>query len=130
METNIVVDISLPIPYLAKFWFSSNWPKCCLPIKLQDFFKWNNSRKKWMMKFIFGMQIKIEVFYKLMLSLWVCATRHSQSTQNKFTYLCNISRKSWGWSWFFCRQINTKVLWFCVARHAQSTQHNKFPISL
>ena len=25
----------------------------------------------------------MEVFYKLTLSLWVCATRHSQSTQNK-----------------------------------------------
>ena len=29
------------------------------------------------------MQINMEVFYKLTLSLWVCATRHSQSTQNK-----------------------------------------------
>ena len=130
METNIVVDISLPIPYLAKFWFSINGPKCCLPIKLQDFFKCNISRKKWMMKYIFGMQIKIEVLYKLILSLWVCATRLSQSTHNKFAYICNISTKSWRWSWFFCLQINTKVLWFCVARHAQSTQRNKFTISL
>ena len=24
MKTNIVIDISVPIPYLAKFWFSSN----------------------------------------------------------------------------------------------------------
>ena len=36
METNVVVDISPPIPYLAKFWFSSYGPKCCQPIKLQD----------------------------------------------------------------------------------------------
>ena len=49
-----------------------------------------------MMKFIFGMQINIEVFCKLILSFWVCATRHVQSTQNeKFAYLRNISRKAW-----------------------------------
>ena len=50
-----------------------------------------------MMKCIFGMQINIEVFYKFMLSYWVCATRHAQSNQNKkFAHLCNISRKAWG----------------------------------
>ena len=58
METNIITDISPPIPYLAKFWFLSYGPKCCQPIKLQDFLKCNISKKKWMMKFIFGMQIK------------------------------------------------------------------------
>ena len=73
METNIVVDISTPDPYLAKFWFSGYWPRCCQPIKLQDSLKCNISRKKWMMKLIFGMQIYIEVFYKLILSFWVCA---------------------------------------------------------
>ena len=36
-----------------------------------------------MMKFIFGMQINIKVFYKLILSVWVCVTRHAHSTQNK-----------------------------------------------
>ena len=84
-----------------------------------------------MMKFIFGMQINIEVFYKLILSFWVSATRHAQSTRNKkFAYLCNISRKAWGGGvkLIFCQQINTKLLnklivslWICVARHAQST---------
>ena len=50
------------------------------------------------MKFIFGMQINIEIFYKLILSFWVCATRHAQNTQNKkFGYLCNISRKACEW---------------------------------
>ena len=138
METNIVVDISPPVLYLAKFWFSSYGAKCCQPIKLQDSLKCNISRKKWMMKCIFGMQINIEVFYKLILSFWVCATRHAQSTQNKkFAYLCNISRKAWGLKLVFCLQINTKVfykfivsLWVCVAKHAQSTQNNKFTISL
>ena len=39
-----------------------------------------------MMKLIFGMQINIEVFYKLIVSFWLCVTRHAKSTQNsKFT---------------------------------------------
>ena len=110
METNIIVDISPPIPYLAKFWFSSYGPKCCQPIKLQDSLKCNISRMKWMMKFIFGMQINIEVFY-------------------------NIFRKAWGeWSWFFAfKQTRKKLIvshWVCVAMHTQSTQNNKFTISL
>ena len=45
MGTNIVVDISPPIPYQAKFWFSSYGPKCCQPIKLQDSLKCNISKK-------------------------------------------------------------------------------------
>ena len=89
------------------------------------------------MEFIFGMQVNIEVFYKLILPIWVCVASHAQSTQNKkFAYLCNISRKTWGMTLIFCVQINTKVfcklivsLWRCIARHAQSTQ-NKFAISL
>ena len=35
-----------------------------------------------MMKFIFGRQKSIKVFYKLILSFWVCITRNAQSTQN------------------------------------------------
>ena len=35
-----------------------------------------------MTNFIFGMQIKIEVFYELILSFWVCVTRHAESTQS------------------------------------------------
>ena len=89
------------------------------------------------MKFIFGMQINIEVLYKLILSSWVCATRHAQSTEDKkFAYLCNIFRKAWGLKLIFCLQMNIKIfdklivsLWVCVARHAQSTQ-NKFTKSL
>ena len=82
------------------------------------------------MKFIFGMHINIDVFYKLMLLFWVFVTMHAQSTQNKkFAYLCNISKKGWEMKLIFCLQINTKLivtLWVCVARHAQSTQGNKF----
>ena len=138
METDVVVDVSPPIPYLKKFWFSSYEPKWCQPIKLKDSLKCNISRKKWLMKFIFGMQISIEVFCKLILSFWVCATRHAQGTQNKkFVYLCNISRNGGGVNLIFCLQINTNVffklivsLWVHVARHAQSTQNSKFTISL
>ena len=110
----------------------------CQPIKLQYSLKLNISRKKWMLKFNFGMQINIEVFYELIISFCVYIARHAQSNQNKkFVYLCNISRKLWGmnlivryynvtfdyqlsncltwlsivilWSWFSFLQINTKV---------------------
>ena len=44
------------------------------------------------MKVTFG---NIQVFYKLVLSFWVCIARHPQSMQNKkFAYLWNISRKT------------------------------------
>ena len=122
--------------YLAKFCFFSYGPKCCQPIKLQDSWKCNISRKKGMMKFIFVIQINIKVFYQLMLPFLVCIARLVQSTQNKkFAYLCNISRKTWGFKWFFCLQINTKVFykmilsfWVCAIRVTQSTQNNKFSI--
>ena len=116
------------------------WVKMMSAKQIAGFFKiCNISRKKWIMKFIFGMQINIEVFCRLiLLTFWVCVTRHAQSTQNKkFPYLCNISRKAWGMKLIICRQINAKVfykvvvsLWFCIARHAQGTQNNKFTVSL
>ena len=138
MKTIIIIDISPPIPYPAKFWSSSYGPKCCQPTKLQDSLKCSISRKKGMTKCIFGMQINIEVIYKLILLFWACVTRHAQSTQNKeFAYLCNISRKAWMMKLILCLQINTKVfykltvsLWMCIVRHAESTQNNKFTISL
>ena len=136
MKTSII-DISPPITYLAKFWFSIYGPKCCWPIELQDSLKCNISRRKWMMKFIFVMSRNIEVFYKVIVPSWMCVSIHAQSTQNiKFTHLCNISRKIWRMKWFFCLQINTKVFykmivsfWVCLSRVTQSTQNNKFAIS-
>ena len=110
---------------------SGSWviygPKCCQPIKLQDSLKCNISRKEWMIKFIFGVQINIEVFCKLILSFLVCATRHAKFTQNKkFAYLYNISRIPEELKLIFCLQIKAKVfyklivsLWVCIARHAQ-----------
>ena len=94
------------------------------------------------MKFIFGIQINIEVFYKLLLSFWVCVARHAQSTQNKLQSrkICNPSlqsRKTWWMKLIFCLQINTKVcykliisLWLCVVRYAQSAEINKLAMSL
>ena len=84
------------------------------------------------------MQINIKVFYKLILLFWVSVAMHAQSTQNKkFSYLCNIFRKTWGIKLIFCLQINTKIFyklissfWEFLARHAQSTQNNNFAISL
>ena len=126
MKSNI--DISSPVPYLAKFWFSSFKSKSCWPIKLQDSLKCNISRKKRMMRSIFAMQINIELFYKLILSFLVCIGRHTQSTQNRFEYLCNVSRKMWRMKLIFCLLINAKVsyklvasLWVCIVRHARST---------
>ena len=43
-----------------------------------------------MLKGFFGMQVNIEVFCKL-ISFWVCATRHDQSTQHKFAHIFAIS---------------------------------------
>ena len=97
----------------------------------------SNYLKKEVMKFIFGMQMNIEVCYKLILSFWVYIAMHAQSAQNKFAYLCNISKKTWGMKLIFCLQINTKVfynfivsLWVCIARHVQRTQKSKSAISL
>ena len=58
MKINIVTEISRPIQYLSKFWFSSYGPKCCWSVKLQDSLKCNISTKGLL---LFGMQINIEV---------------------------------------------------------------------
>ena len=87
-------------------------------------------------KFIFCMKTNIEVFYKFVLLFWVSVTRHAQSIQNKFAYLCGISIIM-GMELIFCLQINIKVfykvivsLWVYVARHAQSIQNDRFTIPL
>ena len=141
METNIVVDTSPPMPHLAKFWLSSYGPKCCQPIKLQDSLKYIISIKKWMMKFLFGMQINIEVFYNLILSFWVYVTRHVQSTQNKkFAYLCNMSRKAFSDEVDFLRadkhenflqvdSITLSVRSQTCAKYPEQQTHNVFAIS-
>ena len=86
---------------------------------------------------LLNFNLLLEVLCSLILSFWVSVTRHAQSNQNKFTYLCNISIKAWGIKLIFCVQIKTEVfynmavpLWVNVVSHAQSTQNNKFTISL
>ena len=91
------------------------------------------------MKLISGLQVNIEVFYKLIQSFRVCVTRHAQGTQNKFTYLCNISRKAWVMKLILLPADKHRIkvlyklivsLWVCIAKHAKSTQYIKFTISL
>ena len=105
--------------------------------QIAGLFKMWDVKKEGNMKFIFGMQINIEVFYKLVQSFWVYIAKHTQSTQNKFAYLCNILRTTFEMRLTFYLQINTNVfyslivsLWLCVASHSQSTENNKFATSL
>ena len=72
IEKYIVINISPAIPYLEKFWFLSYKPKYYWPIKLQYSLKCSISGKR-IMKFIFGMLMNMEVFYKLMSSRVECA---------------------------------------------------------
>ena len=106
METNIVVDIWPPIPYLGKFWFSSYGPKCCQPIKLQDSWKCYISRKKWMIKFIFGMQINIEALYKLIYHFGCVQPVMPKVPKIRSLHIqkCMGSEVN-----FFCLQLNMKV---------------------
>ena len=90
-----------------------------------------------MMKLNVDLQINIEVFYKLIPLIWLFVSRHAQNTQNKFAYLCKISRKTWRMKLIFCLQISTTIfskfiaLFFvCIVRSVQSIQYNKFTISL
>ena len=63
MKTNIVIDISLRIPCLGKFWFLSYEPKCCQPIKLPVSLKCNISRKKWHAQSIQNIKFAISLPY-------------------------------------------------------------------
>ena len=109
MKTNIIIDISHPIPCLLRLWFLSCWPKYYWP------------------KFI----LDNEVFYKLILSFWVCIVGHPQKPKIRSLHIFDISpEKRWGFKCIFCAKINMKSLckliashWVCVARHAQSTQN-------
>ena len=87
------------------------------------------------MKFIFGMEMNIKVFYKVILSFWLFVNRHAQSSQIILHVFVISSEKYQGG--IFCLQLKTKVLyklivslWVCVARHAQNTENNKFATSL
>ena len=89
-----------------------------------------------MMNFIFAMQINIVVFYKLILSFWVCVTGHAQSTQNKFVYLAISLEKHWNEVDFSpadkhesLLQIDTMILMRMI-KHSQISKNNKFAMFL
>ena len=70
-------------PISGKILVLELWTKMLSQIRFQDSLKCNISRKKGIMQFIFGIQINIEVFYKLILSFWACIARLAQSIKNK-----------------------------------------------
>ena len=55
------------------------------------------SRKKWMMKFIFVMQIRIEVFYKLVQSFSVCIASMYKVPKIRSFHIFGISPKKHVW---------------------------------
>ena len=88
------------------------------------------------MKFI-CMDINIEVFYKLILSFWVCVSSHVQSSQNKkFTYLCNSPKNVGNKLYFLTTNKYENFLQIDNVNldvhnlPSQITLNNKFAISL
>ena len=86
------------------------------------------------MKFIFGIQINKEVFYKLILLFWVSVTMHAQSTQNnKFVISLQHLKKDVSDEVDFLHadkhkgllQIDTMNL-MEIVRHSQNSQNSKF----
>ena len=98
------------------------------------FFLYNTPRNKWMMTFIFSMQINREVFYKLILSFWVCVVRYAQNTQNnKFAISLQYLKKEVNDEVYFWHADKHQVFYklilsflVSVTRHAQNTQSEKF----
>ena len=82
MKTNIVIEILSPIPYLAKFWFSSYGPKCCWAVK-------NNN------KFAICLQKEVSDESLLQIDAMILkgTAKHSQNYQNsKVQCLYNTSK--------------------------------------
>ena len=70
----------------------------------------NISRKKWAMNF-FCFQINAKVFYKVVVSFWMCVIMLAQSIQNK--NLQNLWKQE-EWSWFFgCRKTSNIASNWC-----------------
>ena len=89
-------------------------------------------------KLIFCLQINTNVFYKLLLSLWVCLARHAQTTQNnKFAISLQYLKKELSDEVDFLHadkhesllQIDSMILMGMV-KHSQSSQNSKFAMSL
>ena len=90
------------------------------------------------MKLNFYQQINTKIFYKLIVSLWMCMAMHPQNTQNNnFIISLKYLKENLKDGVDFSLQIIVKrffkvILSFlmCVARHAQFTKNKKFAISL
>ena len=90
------------------------------------------------MKWFFCLQINTKVFYKMILSFWVCATRVTQSTQNnKFAISSQYLKENGKNEVYFLLvdkhqkflQIDTIILGVC-GQACPNYQNNKFAISL
>ena len=84
------------------------------------------------MNFIFVMQIKTEVFYKLIPSFWLCITKPAQTTQNKFVLLCSIFRKAWSMKIYFLsadKHITLGMHIQAFPKHPKQQFYNIFAIS-
>ena len=87
------------------------------------------------MKFIFGIHINIEVFYKLILSFWVCVTKNAQSTQNNKLFAISLQylKKDVSDEVDFLHsdkhkdllQIDAMIL-MEIVRHSQNSEKSKF----
>ena len=91
-----------------------------------------------MAKFIFGVQINVEVFYKFIMPFWLCVTSHAQSTKNKkFALSLHYLLKRMGYEVDFLSAdkhesfLQADGITLVVRSQAvQSTQNNSFTISL
>ena len=75
MKTNICYLYFVTSPTLGKILVLKLWAKMLLANQIAGFFK------------IFGIQINKEVFYKLILSFWMCLAMHARSTPKQEVYI-------------------------------------------
>ena len=90
--------------------FRCVWPGMPKLPKITSFiFLWNILKKKWLMKLIFYMQIKMEISYKLILWFLMGMVKHSQRSQNsKFAMSLQYLEKEVRMKLIFGLQKNSK----------------------
>ena len=90
------------------------------------------------MKLIFCLQMNVKGFFKLLLSFYVCVTRHTQITQDsKFAVSLQYLKKELSDEVDFLHadkhesllQIDSMIL-MGIVKHSQSSQNSKFAMSL
>ena len=98
-------------------------------IRLQDFLKWNISRKKLGIKLVFCIWLNVKVFHKsTILFWWAGPGMFKVPKATSFQYLSNISRKVRDkFSKVFYKLIPSFLL--AITRHVQAAQDNTFPTS-